>query len=83
METAIMNYGQNILYIKEPHQELSGFVLRDDHVSTEDRNDVSRGRFCDQLEHVLNQFFKYYMKVYCSVKIGREGILNHTTGNEF
>jgi hypothetical protein len=60
-----MNYGQNILYINEPHQGLSGFVLPDDHVSTEARNDVTRGRLCDKLEHVLYQLFKYYMKIYC------------------
>jgi hypothetical protein len=45
------------------------------HPPTEDKNDYMKDSFCEELEHVFDQFLKYHMKILLgnlNEKVGRE-----------
>jgi hypothetical protein len=46
------------------------------HAPTEDKDDVIKDRFDEELEHVFDQFPRYHIKILLgdfSAKVGREG----------
>jgi hypothetical protein len=52
------------------------------HTPTEDKVDVMKERFYEELEHAFDKFPKYYMKMLLDFndKVGREDILKPKTG---
>jgi hypothetical protein len=55
------------------------------HALTEDESCDTKERFCEQLEHVFNQFLKYHMKILLGnfhAKVGREDIFKPTIRSE-
>jgi hypothetical protein len=49
------------------------------HVSTENKDDVIKDSFYEELEHVFDHFPRYHMKILMgdfNAKVGREDILN-------
>jgi exonuclease III len=55
------------------------------HAPTEDKDDVIKDSFYEELEEVFDQFPMYHMKIllgYFSAKIGREDIFKPIIGNE-
>jgi uncharacterized protein YeeX (DUF496 family) len=55
------------------------------HAQAEDKIDDIMVRLYEELEHVFDKFSKYHMKILLgdfSAKVGREGILKPTIGNE-
>jgi hypothetical protein len=55
------------------------------HAPTEDKIDEMKQRFYEELEHVLDKFPKYHMKILLwdfNAKVGREGIFKPIIGNE-
>jgi hypothetical protein len=55
------------------------------HAPTEDKNDDMKDRFYEELEHVVDKFPKYHMKILLgdsNAKVGWEDISKPTIGNE-
>jgi hypothetical protein len=55
------------------------------HAPTEDKTDDVKDSFYKELEHVLDKFPKYHMKILLgdfNAKVGREDIFKQTIGNE-
>jgi exonuclease III len=55
------------------------------HASTEDRDDVIKDSFYEELEQVFNKFLRYHMKILLgdfNAKVRREDIFKPVVGNE-
>jgi hypothetical protein len=55
------------------------------HAPTEDKIDVTKDRFCDELEQVFDKFPRYHMKILLgdfNAKVGTEDFFKPTIGNE-
>jgi hypothetical protein len=55
------------------------------HAPTEDKIDVMKDRFCEELEHVFDKFRKCHMKILLgdfNAKVDRENIFKPTIGSE-
>jgi hypothetical protein len=55
------------------------------HAPTEDKIYDTKDRFCEELEHVLDKFQIYHMKILLrdfNAKVGREDIFKPAVGNE-
>jgi hypothetical protein len=54
------------------------------HAPTEDKSDVVKDRFYEELEQVFDKFPNYHMKILLdfNAKVGREDIFKPTTGND-
>jgi hypothetical protein len=50
------------------------------HAQTQDKSDDIKGSFYEELEHVLDKFLKYHMKILCSAKVGRKIFSNQQLG---
>jgi len=54
------------------------------HAPSEKKSDNSKGSFCEELEQVLDHFYKYHMTIMLedfNAKLGRENIFKPTFGN--
>jgi hypothetical protein len=55
------------------------------HAPTEDKDDIKRDRFYEELEQVFDQFPRYHTKIFLgdfNEKVGREDIFKPVIGNE-
>jgi exonuclease III len=55
------------------------------HAPTEDKDDVTKDSFYEELEQVFDQFLRYHMKILLgdfNAKVGREDIFKPIIGNE-
>jgi hypothetical protein len=53
------------------------------YASTEDKSDDMKDSFYEEVEHVFNQFVKYYMKMLfgdCNGKVGKKIFSNQWSG---
>jgi hypothetical protein len=60
-------------------------IVTNVHAPTEDKIDYIRDRFYEELEHVLDRFPKYHMKILLegfNAKVGRKDIFKPTIENE-
>jgi hypothetical protein len=60
-------------------------ILLNLHAPTEDKIDDVKSSFCEELEHVFDEFPKYHMKILLgdfNAKVCREVIFKPTIGNK-
>jgi exonuclease III len=60
-------------------------VVPNVHAPKEDKTDIVKDSFYEELEHVFNKFPKYHMKILLgdfNAKVGRKDIFKPTIGNE-
>jgi exonuclease III len=61
------------------------FIVLNVHASTENKTDVVKDSFYEELERVFDKFRKHHMKILLgdfNAKVGREDIFKPTIGNE-
>jgi exonuclease III len=68
-----------------PRGRWCNIIVLNVHASTEDKLDVIKERFYEELEQVFDKFLKYHMKILLgdfNAKVGREDIFKPTIGNK-
>jgi hypothetical protein len=60
-------------------------IVLNAHAATEEKGDISKDSFCEELEEVFDHFPKYHLKILLgdfNAKVGREDTFKPTIGNE-